>query len=376
MDQRIWYIFHGRFLSEKAASLWAAKTAEAFMHSGASVTILAPRRKGDIAGGHSVRTIYLPTIDLFSVPLLGHGAFWISALVFALAATIYLLRHGRKGDVIFSNEPQAMFLVSLFFPRCFYELHVFPTHKRLLFRILLRRMRGIIAITKWIGNELTNVFGISPSRILHAPGGVDVKKFSIGISTKEARERLGLPLDRFIAMYTGHLYPWKGVDTLAQAAMLLPQGTEVIFVGGTHHDVEAFKKKYTSVMTLRIIGHQPHEVIPLWQKAADVLVLPTSGKAPIGRYYTSPMKLLEYMASERPIIASDLPSTREVVSDTSAFLVTPDDPESLAKAIQALCADKERGQRLAGEARERVKSFSWKKRGEQIHQFIESIARS
>lgn len=370
MRRRIWYIFHGRFPSEKAASLWAAKTAEALMRSGASVTLLAPRRRGIIAQEHSVRVAYLPTLDLFSAQRLRHGAFWISALVFALTATIYLLRHGKKVDAIFSNEPQAMFLVSFFFPNCFYELHVAPTDKFFLYRSLFRRMRGFVTITKWGGDELVRKFGIPRERIMHAPGGVSIKQFDIPVSKDEARKKLDLPFDKKLALYTGHLYEWKGVDTLAQAAALLPQDTEIIFVGGTPNDVEVFKKKYATIPNIHIIGHQPHEAIPLWQRAADVLVLPNTEKKRISKYNTSPMKLFEYMASGVPIVASDLPSLREVISDDTAVFVAPDNPAALAEGITRILSDFSSSEQMGKAARNEVERYSWKRRSDQIGRFI------
>ena len=61
-----------------------------------------------------------------------------------------------------------------------------------------------------------------------------------------------------------------------------------------------------------------------WLAAADILVIPTSGKEPIGARYTSPMKLFEYMAARLPIIAAKVPSLTEILSDDSAFWFEPD----------------------------------------------------
>ena len=68
-------------------------------------------------------------------------------------------------------------------------------------------------------------------------------------------------------MYTGHLYGWKGVDTLAQAVTKLPRECLVVFVGGTEKDIESFKGKYGNDSRVLIAGHKKHSEIPLWQKA-------------------------------------------------------------------------------------------------------------
>src|SRR3989344_5400267 len=207
-----------------------------------------------------------------------------------------------------------MLALSLFYHNCFYELHVFPTRKLFLFRTLFRRMRGIISINHYMAKELVHTFAIPTERIMVAPCGVTVEELDIALSRDEARAILELPRDCKIALYCGHLYSWKGAATFADVAKLLPD-VQVLFVGGTFADVEKFRSNYSEMPNVRFVGHVPHTKVAMWQKAADVLVLPNTAKKKISKYYTSPMKLFEYMAAGRPIVASRLPSIEEIVSD-------------------------------------------------------------
>ena len=370
-------LFHGRMPSERAAALWAAKTAEALADVGATVTLVATGRgSGDPFGAyhikHNFKVVRIPVINLFNLPGLKWFAFHTSSVCFAFGSLLYLLRHARRMDAIFSNEPLTMLTLSFFYPRCFYELHVFPTRRLFLFRTLFRRMCGIISINHYMAQELAQKFAVPAEKIIVAPSGVAIEEFDITTSRDEARVTLGLSDRGHVALYCGHLYEWKGAATLAEAAKLLPD-VNVLFVGGTDTDVKKFRADYADVPNIRFVGHVPHLQVALWQKAADVLVLPNTAKKRISKYYTSPMKLFEYMAAGRPIVASRLPSITEIVSDQTAFLVEPDDPQALARGIESAFDNHAHAAKVAQEARKEVERYSWRERGSTIANFIQSV---
>lgn len=103
--------------------------------------------------------------------------------------------------------------------------------------------------------------------------------------------------------------------------------------------------------------------LPANQAAADVLVLPNTGTDETSVRFTSPLKLFTYMASGRPIVASDLPSIREVLDEQSAYLVTPDDAQALARGITRALSDT--GGRSA-RAFQLVQRYSWDERARGI----------
>lgn len=377
--KKLFLIFHGRFPSEKAAALFAAKSAASFAKQGLDVTLLVPRRKNvDMsdpfafyAVERNFKVTYLNTIDLFSIPHFHFLAFWVSFGTFSFAAYRHILKTSGGDDIIYSNESLPLLLISHSRKNCLYEMHDFPESKLGLFKRLLSRVRWILIHNKWKYEEAVKRFPtISPAKYMYEPNAVDIKAFDMKMIKEEARNKLGLPLHKKIAVYTGHLYGWKGVDTLAHAASLLPEQFLVVFVGGTVEDVKKFKEKYGSVSRVLITGFKPHEEIPLWQKAADMLVLPNTAKEKISAYYTSPMKLYEYMASCRPIIASDIPSIREIVDESSAVLVKPDDAKALAHALENTVRAEHIGEDLAKEAYKKVLDHTWDKRARRIMDFM------
>ncbi len=379
MNKRLFLIFHGRFPSEKAASLFAAKSAEVFGSQGLKTTLIVPRRRGALADDpyvyygieHSFDIVYIKTVGIFGIRILEPLAFCLSYFFFSLGTFFYIKKNSSVDDIIYSNEIFPLVLVSYARPNCFYEMHDFPESKIAIFGWCLKKMKWILIHNKWKLIEVKKIFPeISLTRFLYEPNAVDMTAFNLSLSKEEAREKLSLPVTKKIAVYTGHLYGWKGVHTLAESAALLSSDFLVIFVGGTVEDVAKFREKYATTPHISIVGHVNHAEIPLWQKAADVLVLPNTAKEKISAFYTSPMKLFEYMASGVPIVATDIPSIREIVNDESAVFVEPDNAQALADGI-VKAVTTEIGPKISEQAFRDVESHTWEKRAKRIVDFIE-----
>ena len=366
-NNAMFYLFHGRFPSEKAAAVYTHENAKAFSESGAMMTVVAPRRFGrKKTPTVPYRIVLVPTLDFFWLPGLRPLAFWLSYIVYSIAACCYLLVAAPRDAFIISNEPLPLFLASHFFRNTLYEIHDFPEHHTWFYGMLLRRVRFILATNQWKRDALKERFSVLTNRVIVEPNGVDVDAFALSVSVSEARSRVGVTHDDMIVLYTGHLYGWKGVDTLAQAATFLPEGVRVVFVGGTAEDLASFQERYDKVPNIEMVGHVSHALIPLWLRAADILVLPNTAREEISAQYTSPMKLFEYLASGRPIIASDIPSIRAVVSDAQVLFVSPDNPAELAESVKRVWSDSDAAQYRVAAAQELAQKHSWERRAARI----------
>ena len=107
-------------------------------------------------------------------------------------------------------------------------------------------------------------------------------------------------------MYVGHLYKWKGVDTMIEAAKRLKGSNDLLFmfVGGTDQDISQYENivKEKGITNIVFTGHKSHQAIPQYLKAADFLPLPNAPVSEESEKYTSPIKMFEYMASRRLIL--------------------------------------------------------------------------
>lgn len=277
---------------------------------------------------------------------------------------------------IYCREAKLLFFMQLFsrlFSRRFvfvYEAHYFSTD--FYYRHISAWADRVVVIASSIRGQLIKT-GIAPTKILVAPDGVDLKQFTIPDSATDCRRQCHLPTDKFIALYAGHLYDWKGAWVLAETAKLLPDNFMVVFVGGTSEDLDRFKTKYGGIDKLKILGWKDHNEMPYLLKAADVLVLPNAKPTMPFAEYTSPMKLFEYLASGTPIVASDLPSLREILSNQNSILFPPEDFTALATNLKQLQQDKNLGKTLAKQALTDAKEYDWDRRAARIIAFIRSL---
>jgi glycosyltransferase involved in cell wall biosynthesis len=205
--------------------------------------------------------------------------------------------------------------------------------------------------------------GVSAERITIAHDGVDLSAFDSPISKHEARERLGLPHDKKIALYIGGVGGWKGTDTLFEASRLLPDTVSVAVIGKASTTLKA---QYPNIIFL---GERLYTEIADNSQAANVLILPTSSRSIVGVKFTSPLKLFTYMASRIPIVASDVSSTREVLPEDGAYWFTADDAESLAKTITEALNDPVAHNRTQV-ARASVARYTWDTRAQAILAFV------
>ncbi len=371
---KIKLIFNGRFPSEKADSLFAILDAKSFVEKGVDVEIIVPRRlgrKSDAFGFYSLADFckikYLPIIDLYFLPIPKFISYFVGIGSFAISCLLYAIFNSRNDEYFYSNEIIPLYPVS-FIRKTFYEMHDYPESKKGLFAFMIKRMNKILIHNRWKTDRAVGEFGINKNKIITLPNAVSIQEFDLAVTREQARAKLDLPLDKKIVVYTGHFYSWKGVDILAQSASKMPQ-YDFYFIGGNPSAVGQYKAKY-KYKNMHFLGFKPHKDIPIWQKSADCLVLPNTAKEDISKFYTSPMKLFEYMASGVPIVASKIPSIEEIVSSNEVKFFEPDDVESLTNAIDNILQNENSANVLAKNARVKVNNYTWQVRAKKIIEFI------
>jgi glycosyltransferase involved in cell wall biosynthesis len=374
------YITNNRLPTEKAHGIQIAKMCEAFVGDGVDLKLVYPKRRNPFDGDFfdyykldkSFELIQIWSFDLVGIiPRIG---FRIQSLTFAISSYLYLLKDKYKG-IVYSRDPFSSLLL-LFNKKIkvVFEIHSLPREIKFYHRFLFSRVYKFVAISNGLKNDLIKL-DIPDYKIFVDPDGVDLKTFqNIHKSKEELRDKLDLPQDKKIILYTGHLYSWKGAHTLARASKHLPSKFVMVFVGGTEGDLKKFTRfigenKFKNVI---LLGYQKPEKIPYYLKAADILVLPNSGKEKISSHYTSPMKLFEYMASGVPIIASNLPSIKEVLDNKNAIFFESDNSEDLAEKIQKSLKDINLLDKISNNALRDIKEYTWRKRAERINNFFKN----
>jgi glycosyltransferase involved in cell wall biosynthesis len=282
-----------------------------------------------------------------------------------LASFLLQLPHGRRPPLIYESHGIAS-VMSEEMPRLLGKPSLSPS--RLKLARLDRRDRRVwqrapcyVTITRSLAEDLATRYG-PRERVFVVPDGAPEQ--SIG------RVSGTLTCDTLTVGYAGHLYPWKGVDVLIHALTLLPSVKAIIVGGHPREDdlarISALVARLGLQDRVDLRGQvRPAEVGPLLAPAA-VLVLPNTASTTSDRY-TSPLKLFEYLALGRAIVASDLPALREVLSDeVTALLVPPGRPDALADAIRRLDENRDLVRQLGQHALALAPRFSWQARAERL----------
>jgi glycosyltransferase involved in cell wall biosynthesis len=305
---------------------------------------------------------------------------------FALRAVLRALIW--RADLIYTRLPQAAALASLLGIPTIFEIHDLPQGGAAKLLRLFLRGRGalrLVTITQALAVDLQRAFPLSavpvkPSALqpflLIAPDGVDMDRYTPWLTPKQARQQLqaqGVSLpERFIAGYSGHLYTGRGIELIFQLASRLPDST-FLLVGGEEADLQHWQSilRQQNLSNVILLGFVPNAELPLYQMACDVLLMPYQEQVAASSggniaAYLSPMKLFEYLACGRPILASNLPVFHEILNDQIAILLPPNDAQAWLDALLDLETSPAKRQTLSRSARQTAANYSWEERARRI----------
>lgn len=193
--------------------------------------------------------------------------------------------------------------------------------------------------------------GADPKRIYVSPSGVDIDAYH-GIQTVhfDSNEKPRI-------IYLGRISNDRGLGILSLIAE--KQLGNILLIGNIDDAIPR-------VDGLSYEQPVPHRDVPSVYAKSDIVLLPYQPEL-LHADGISPLKLFEAMAAGRPIIASDLPSIREVLKhEETALLVTPSDADAWCQAVSRLWRDPVLASKLANNARKEAKRYSWAKRANGI----------
>lgn len=374
---KLYYIANAQMPHKKAYAIQIAKMCEAFVGAGVDLELLVPSQKGEDADLREyyglrvpIHAARLPALNFYAS---GKWGFFLSSLSFMASYVLYLAWkriRGKKGIVYIIDMDTFSFIPSLLLGMpCFFETHGGKAKTRIN-GIFFKHLKGAVVINRIIKKQIGETLGTPEDKMIVEPNGIDLELFH-STSKKEAREALSLPHDRKIVMYCGRFYGWKGLEVLAEAVATLPKDIFVYIVGGTEEEFKNVIKRKDIPSNLVFAGEQPYTQIPLWLSAADGLLVLGTKHDNQSYYYTSPMKVFEYMAVERPIIASKTPAIQDILSLKEAVFYEPDDARDLADKICLVANSPESVHDNVVSAYARTKDLTWDARAHRVTQFIQ-----
>ena len=279
-----------------------------------------------------------------------------------------------RADLVYTWVPQSAVFALLRRSPVILEMHDLPAGRiGPLWYCLFLRLPGrkrIMVITRALQSALDSRYGphLPPADVILAPNGVEAERFADLPAPEQARRSLGLDEVPSV-LCAGHLYTGRGADLFLVLAQELPDA-RFVWAGGAPRDVDEWRGRAAALGlgNVTFTGFVPNERLPLYLAAADVLLMPYGRNIAISSggghsaLISSPMKMFEYLAAGRPILASDLPVFREVLDERNAALCPPEDTSAWAEALRDLLANPKKRAALSRRAKADSARYTWVER--------------
>lgn len=379
---RIVYAYNERLPLRKAHDVYVVRTCHALASAGHQVQLLVARSRlqGDDLLAHyglgATEGLVIRGLPSLRRTRGRPGASW--GAIFHLAArwTIRQLAERNGVDVLLTSTLK---LAAALHPggRARGPLHVYDLHEllgreadgplRRLEQRVLSEVDGVVVTTRALADLIRELY--------HPPGPVETIPLACPPAPMAAPPPPYRPgAEPFRLGYTGQLHRLQGLEVALEALGRL-DGVELHLVGGSPGDQARLRRVaegFGVAGRVRFHGFVPPRELPGAVEPFHALLLPSLAQG--GRPYETPMKLFEYFTFRRPIIASDLPSVRELLTHAeTGWLVPPGDPAALADAVETLRRDRALVRELADGAYAEVARFSPRARAERLTSFLKAV---
>lgn len=379
--QRICYVHMGDFPSDQVHTIQVMRMCEGFQQEGFTPILIGrqnPKFNGGQVRGCSDLFEYYGiekpfAVRLLQFPFLRESPRPLRVLLLFVYAFYVLIKAKRLNpDLVYVRDHYTAFAGALLKMPLIVEEHAPPLRKsHIWLRQVYLRSSNLLAVV-FISNALKGIYkdmGLlsicqSPTIVAHdasALSQIGPSRFEKQSPDKDIKRSVG---------YVGSLLPGRGIELILELAHALPDFTFRI-VGGK---IDGFETA-SATMPVNVIwrGFVPPKDVPREFEEINILLMPyqentsTHGGV-LSSKWMSPLKMFEYMTSNVPLIASDLPVLREVlVSERNCILVPPGDVNSWINAIMRLAQDHDLGNKLAQNAREDVvQTHNWASRAKAI----------
>jgi len=386
------YVANARMPTDKAHGHQISTMCNEYAQLGYDVELWVPTRNNPISKTvfeyyglpASFKVRYIPTIDFIQYDkIIGRLGGWLQVPSFMVSFCVYLLINSpsRKNTCFLSRVPEVVFVATRSGYPSVFECHDWFQRRVKLSLWFLKKATGVVATNSLIADEFI-CRGFRGEHVHVAPNGVKLERFALTLTKEEALDRLQVSgafktkcLSSTVLMYTGSYTTMnvdKGIELVLDALKSIPR-TYFIAVGGAEWELTKYRTLAQQQGVLAqccFRGRVSQDEIATYQQIADILVMPFPRKAHYERHM-SPIKMFEYMASGRPIVATRLSSIEQVLRhESNAVLIEPGSLQEFILAIQRLKQNERRSARLAKTALSDVAEYAWRQRAERISNWV------
>jgi glycosyltransferase involved in cell wall biosynthesis len=235
-------------------------------------------------------------------------------------------------------------------------------------RLLYRQAAAVTTVTEPFIRHIEAIRRRAPSPSLVVNGTLDMF-FDVGFD-RAARAELGVPDDRFLAMFAGTLGIAQAIPSVLDAAELTGDDVHFAFVGdGPIRDIVARDAADRGLANVHFHPQVPLDKVSPLLAAADAFLVPLSAHPTFAEFI--PSKLIDFMATGHPVVVSATGEAASIVERVrGGVVVPPENPQALATALRELAADPDAGRELGRRAREFAASRLRDAQAERLEQVL------
>jgi len=329
---------------------------------GANITVIRPR------------ILKVPVLDYVS-------------MVFSYRKEINYQIEEFKPDVIIGNDILTTYLAYRVaskknIPTVFYAIDI--EHKLVPYKFLqpmgkiiekrnIRTADWTIAINEGL-REYTILMGANPDKTLVIRAGISPEQFNPSIDGNEIREQYSIKKDDIVLLFMGWLYNFSGLKEVAME--LSERNLEnvkflIVGDGDAFDDMQKIRDEYDMQSKIILTGRQPYKSMPKFIAASDICLLPAYNNK-IMRDIV-PIKMYEYMAMQKPVIATKLPGVMKEFGEDNGMVYIDNPKDAVAKALELVQGG--RIEELGQKARKFVIRNSWDNITDEFESFLKEVIR-
>lgn len=236
-----------------------------------------------------------------------------------------------------------------------------------------RMADGVTVISSVLEHRALNA-GVQREKLLFLPSGVDIERFPL-LDKAECRQKLGLPPGRPLLGFVGFsLWDMELLaDTFERIRERIPTSALLVIGGGVEEAAKTlFRHRFAVGTDVFLPGVVPFSEIPAWLGACDIQLLPMNNStANLARL---PNKLCDYMASGRPIVASDVGDSGSVIKILRIGEAVPGGAEAMAESCIELISNPAKATDFGRRARQAAENkFAYSRLIQRLSRFYEEI---
>jgi glycosyltransferase involved in cell wall biosynthesis len=236
----------------------------------------------------------------------------------------------------------------------------------------LRQADKVLVINEKL-KDYVKELGAPPERTQILGAGIDIERFDPATKGDTLRQHYGFTQEDIVLFFMGWLYQFSGLKEVAsRLAQIDNHNLKLLIVGegDAYETLQQIREKHNLKDRIILTGKRPYQEIPSFIAASDVCLLPAYPDEEIMQDIV-PIKMYEYMAMKKPVIATKLPGVMKEFGEDNGVVYVDKPEDAVTKATELIQSGKI--EELGQKARSFVERYSWENITDEFEKILKKV---